>query len=170
MRPAIEMEVVRCHHRAWCWFARHHYLSAEINKSAKCFLGLVDGAPAVFTAALPLVHPRLTKTWRLTRTVVLPDFQGVGMATAITTLVGAICTTMGLGLRATTSHPALIAAKTRSPDWELRSGRKLQRANRHQFGSSSKRIAQQTAAFKYVGGPLPAAAVAQGRLLWAARS
>jgi hypothetical protein len=53
----------------------------------------------------------------------------------------------------------------------MRSAKKLQRSNRHQQwrAGSSKRVAQQTAAFKYIGGPLPAAAVAQGRLLWHAR-
>jgi len=37
-RPAIELTINRVHHRAWDIFKHHHYLTAEINKAAFCFV------------------------------------------------------------------------------------------------------------------------------------
>jgi GNAT superfamily N-acetyltransferase len=35
--PAPSIEVRRCHHGAWQTFAPHHYLSGNLNKSARCY-------------------------------------------------------------------------------------------------------------------------------------
>ena len=45
-RPKVTLEVIRAEHSAWTWFHPHHYLSADLHKGARCFVGLVDGRPA----------------------------------------------------------------------------------------------------------------------------
>jgi hypothetical protein len=72
-RPPLSVEVVRVHASAWQWFAPHHYLTATLNPSARCFLGIVEGRPAVFAAILPQPHHTLKNAWRFSRVVVLPD-------------------------------------------------------------------------------------------------
>jgi hypothetical protein len=41
-RPAIALEIARVHRTAWRLFKPHHYLSGELNKSAKCFVAFVE--------------------------------------------------------------------------------------------------------------------------------
>jgi ABC-type ATPase with predicted acetyltransferase domain len=56
-RPKLEMEIVRTDRSAWQRFKPHHYLSAALNPSAACYVGLVRDQPAAFTAVLPFPHP-----------------------------------------------------------------------------------------------------------------
>jgi len=165
-RPRIELEIVRCEHAAWPWFAPHHYLTHELNKSAKCFMGLIDGAPSAFCGVMPFPHRYVKNTWRTSRTVVLPDFQGIGIGTALSDKIGAIAATNGLGLRTTPTHPAQVASRMHSPNWEMVRERKVRRAIHWRHQTTQTRLAQMTASFRYIGGPVPPAEVAQARLLW----
>lgn len=108
-RPAVRLELVRVHHSAWRGFAPHHYLSADLNRSARCFVGLVDGRPAAFGALLYFPHPKAKDITSLSRLVVLPDFQGLGLgAYAFTEAIGKLCRANGMRMRTHPSHPALI--------------------------------------------------------------
>jgi hypothetical protein len=40
-RPAILLEIARVHRSAWKIFKPHHYLSGDLNKSARCFVAFV---------------------------------------------------------------------------------------------------------------------------------
>lgn len=44
-RPPIEIEIARCHHRAWSLFAAHHYLSRTLNRAARCYLATWNDEP-----------------------------------------------------------------------------------------------------------------------------
>jgi hypothetical protein len=52
-RPAVELEIARVHRKAWALFKAHHYLSTELNRSAKCFAAFVvegcEGASSMQT-------------------------------------------------------------------------------------------------------------------------
>ena len=39
-RPPIELQLFRCRHALWRRFARHHYLSANLSKAARCYVAL----------------------------------------------------------------------------------------------------------------------------------
>ena len=54
-RPAIDLVISRCSHTAWPLFARHHYLSADLNRSAVCFLATLHSQPVCFSSWLPFV-------------------------------------------------------------------------------------------------------------------
>ena len=69
---------MRVDQSAWKLFKPHHYLDANLHRSAKCFVGMVEGQPAAFVAVLPFPHPS-RPGWREHRAVCLPDFQGVGI-------------------------------------------------------------------------------------------
>ncbi len=120
-RPRVTLDLVRCDHSAWRWFAPHHYLSADLNKSARCFVGLVDGSPAAFVALRHFVHPRVSNIQQVTRVVVMPEFQGLGLGRHMLAFAGAMATTAGHRCAITTSHPALIASLARSVDWRMTS-------------------------------------------------
>jgi GNAT superfamily N-acetyltransferase len=114
-RPTIELQLHRCRHVAWRSFARHHYLSANLSKMARCFVALWNGEPVSFCATLPVIGKR--KHWRISRVVTLPDYQGVGIGMRVVEAVADLHRADGCRLNVTASHPALIAHCRRSPKW-----------------------------------------------------
>jgi len=79
----------------------------------------VAGASVAFSAWLPFVGPG-PKTRREHRTVTLPDYQGVGIGNALSDFVASLWTALGYRASSTTTHPAMIRARLRSPNWEMR--------------------------------------------------
>jgi GNAT superfamily N-acetyltransferase len=94
-RPSIPLHIVRCTTSAWPLFAPHHYLSGHINRSSVCFLASWQDRPVAFSAWLPFVgQGPLTR--REHRTVVLPDYQGVGVGMAVSALIASMWKAPGL--------------------------------------------------------------------------
>ena len=44
-RPGIECTIRRVPYEAWAQFGRFHYLTADLHRSAKCYVLAVDGDP-----------------------------------------------------------------------------------------------------------------------------
>ena len=151
-RPAIDLAVVRCKTSAWPLFAAHHYLSRVLMAGAVCFLASWQDRPVAFSAWLPFVG-RGRRARREHRTVTLPDYQGVGIGNRLSATIAALW--KGLGYRAvsTTTHPGMIRARLRSPDWRLRRSPSLATGKRDVFRHAATRL---TAGFEYVGPALPA--------------
>jgi GNAT superfamily N-acetyltransferase len=121
-RPDVNLEIVRVNHEAWRWFAPHHYLSASLHRAARCFVGLVDDAPAAFAAVLPFPHASRSNFSSLSRVVVLPDYQGLGLgAYAFTEAIARITAANGRILLTHPSHPALVRVWARSKLWSMNS-------------------------------------------------
>jgi GNAT superfamily N-acetyltransferase len=151
-RPAVALDVVRCAASAWPLFAHHHYLSGELHRSAVCFLACWQGRPVAFSAWLH--HPGTgPPTRREHRTVTLPDYQGLGLGNRLSAFVAALWKALGYRAVSTTTHPAMIASRLRSPLWRMHrapsmaSGPSRPRRWRH----ATTRL---TAGFTYVGPPL----------------
>lgn len=155
-RPAINIEVRRVHRSAWKLFAHHHYLSHNLSKAAKCFVGFVDGEPAVFTGVISFPHPK-SPGWREHRTVCLPDFQGVGIGNAMSEFVAGLFRATGKPYTSTTGNPAMIYYRAKSKRWKM-----IRKPSRHARGSSSMKQTlrktqawnRNTASFRYLGEPL----------------
>lgn len=114
-RPTIRLQLYRATVDAWALFARHHYLSGQLNRAAQCYLAAWDGAAVAFCATLPLVGRR---GWRrVSRLVTLPDYQGLGVGLRLAEAVGDLEHAAGRRLSLTGSHPAVIAHCRRSPRW-----------------------------------------------------
>lgn len=121
-RPQLELEIVRCDHSAWRWFAPHHYLSAELSRSARCFVGLVRGEPAAFGALLHFPHPKVRDIQSLSRLVVRPDYQGLGLgAYSFVESLAKIAKANGYRMSTHPSHPALVKTWAKSPLWQMTS-------------------------------------------------
>ncbi len=153
-RPRVRLEVVRCQASAWPLFAAHHYLSGELARSAVCFLASWDGRPVAFSAWLPFVGAG-PPTRREHRTVCLPDYQGIGVGNAASALIASLW--RGLGFRAvsTTTHPAMIRARMRSPLWRLRRAPGLASGRERRLRGLKHATTRLTAGFEYVGPALP---------------
>lgn len=125
-RPELRLNVYRADRSAWPVFARHHYLSGQLAPAARCFTGFLGDAPVAFAAFLPSIGHAGVR--RVTRLVVLPDYQGIGLGSRF---LAAVCESMrdeGFRVTITTSHPAMISHLDRSPLWTITAVK--------QFGSS----------------------------------
>jgi GNAT superfamily N-acetyltransferase len=115
-RPPIVLEIHRASPAAWRLFARHHYLSGELARGARCYLAAWNGEPVAFCATLPLVGRRGRR--RFTRIVTLPDYQGMGIGMRVVAAVASLHRAEGLRISVTSSHPALVRHCRRSADWK----------------------------------------------------
>ncbi len=150
-RPDIDMEVIRSDASAWRIFGPHHYLNKSVNRSARMYVGLVEGNAAAFVAVLPLMHPKVKKGFRLSRTVVLPDYQGIGIGEKLSTEIAANYKSMGRQMTSTLAHPALIKARQHSPYWACTRGPSRTALSRTDFQRQSRATGRLTVSFKYVG-------------------
>lgn len=157
-RPELAVEVVRCSVSAWSLFKKHHYLTAAINPSAICFMALVDGKPAGFDAWLPFVGKLKTKqkARRGHRTVVLPDYQGVGIGGRLFTSNAAMWSGLGYRAFSCTAHPAEIRARLASGLWKMtrppgRTAKDTSRLGTKSGMSRARASGRLTASFEYIG-------------------
>jgi ABC-type lipoprotein export system ATPase subunit/GNAT superfamily N-acetyltransferase len=118
-RPTLECALVRLEYDAWRVFAPFHYMSATLNRSAKCFGVMVAGTLASFTSVLYRPHPKVRDIYGFSRTVTLPDWQGLGLASALEDRVGGFYKALGFRLHAYPAHPARIRTHDRSKHWIL---------------------------------------------------
>lgn len=128
-RPRIELEVFRCRNAAWRLFGPHHYLSAKLHHSAQCYLTTWAGRPVAFVAVLPMTGKAGYR--RVSRIVVLPDFQGVGVGSRVLEAVCDLYRRRGEKIGITTGHPGMIAHLLRSAKWR--------RLRRYPLGRRGKR-------------------------------
>jgi ABC-type lipoprotein export system ATPase subunit len=152
-RPAITLQVVRCAASAWPLFAHHHYLSAGLNRSAVCFLASWQGQPVAFSAWLHHAGPG-PPSKREHRTVTLPDYQGVGIGNQLSAFVAALWTALGLRALSTTTHPAMIASRRRSPLWRMHWPPSMASGHSPRARRWRHATTRLTAGFTYVGPPL----------------
>lgn len=61
----------------WEVFRKYHYLNTDINIACRQFVGVMDGEIVCHTGVLPMIMKKDAK--RLHRSVVLPDYQGIGI-------------------------------------------------------------------------------------------
>lgn len=121
--PEVELKIYPCSASLWPLFRRHHYLSADINGSARCFGGWIGDELVAFNAYLHFPHYRVRNIKMGHRLVVLPDYQGLGIGGRFDDWLGQYLYDQGMRYHKVISHPALIAYFQRSPRWrQLRAG------------------------------------------------
>lgn len=155
-RPEIKLEICRVKYETWELFKDHHYLSADLARAAVCFAGFLDGRPVVFSSWMPFVgKSRDGKTGkRESRTVCLPEFQGLGLGAVVSNTLASMWTGLGFRVFSSTSHPSMIARRIRSRDWILKN---QGRSSRGSNSALSARLAKTRAqgrlisSFEYVG-------------------
>lgn len=161
-RPEIQLSVKRAGAEAWTIFRRHHYLSTDLARPAACFVGTVEGQPACFTACL-YTPSRQGGFWREHRTVCLPDFQGVGLGNAMSEFVAGVMLAKGKRYHSTTSHPAMIRHRMKSPLWRcVRPPSRADVSGSNHPSSAASAYYRLTAGFQFIGPPRPEAAEVLG--------
>lgn len=119
-RPQVEIEIAPVGYGAWQLFAPFHYLTANLNRTARCFAAFVGDEPVAFAGVLRRPHPKVRDIMGVSRLVTLPDWQGLGLAFVLVDALGGAYKAVGERLHTYPAHPALIHAFDRSPSWALK--------------------------------------------------
>lgn len=123
-RPEIQLSIESGPRSAWKLFHEHHYLTSDLSPSCRVFLvwATIDNETNLvgFFSILPSKGHK--GQWRDHRVVVLPDYQGLGIGSAMYRAIGdALWDKERKRLRSVTSAPALNRHRTRHPDqWALK--------------------------------------------------
>lgn len=121
-RPSFELEVQRCDWSLWNTFSRYHYMTSQIPKNGECFALYHDGRPIAFTAYRYFSHAKVRDIRMGSRLVVLPDWQGLGIANALEIWLGEYLHAKGLRYRNTVAHPVMVHLYNKSPRWRFCGG------------------------------------------------
>jgi ABC-type lipoprotein export system ATPase subunit len=119
-RPSIDLEIFRCRYETWKVFKQHHYLTQELNAAAKCFCFTWNDKPVGFIAILPMPSGTISDAFRVSRLVILPDYQGLSIGIKILNIFGAMYKSIGKHLYIKTSNPSLFNGMKNSENtWKL---------------------------------------------------
>lgn len=115
-RPEKKFYVRECDRSEWAKFRRYHYLNSDLPSAAKCY-GLYDAEKIVaFIGVLhqPNKNPRIK---RVTRLVVHPDYQGIGLGCKFLNFVAGLYVKENFDFSIVTSAKNLIRALQRDSHW-----------------------------------------------------
>jgi hypothetical protein len=125
-RPPIKLEIEPCKRSAWSIFAPHHYLSSTILNSSRCWCVWWGNKLVGFTSVIAFPHGVIKKAWREHRTVVLPDFQGMGIGVRISdAIANHYVTDLGCRFFSKTAHPRMGEYRDRHPRWRSTSASRV---------------------------------------------
>ena len=152
-RPPINLCIIRAHRSAWRLFAKHHYLSKEINTASKCFVAFWEEKPAAFISIIFFPHPKLKRVWRIHRHVCLPDYQGVGIGMVLEETIASMLKSLKFRCHSPTSHPAKIHYLNQSSNWKIIRKPSIKGNSKMRLWKPDMLRLQAT--FEYVGPPHP---------------
>ena len=150
-RPDIKLDIRKCKRATWRLFAKHHYLTASLP-GGYYFAACIGDRPIAFCAVAAMFGKPDCR--RLSRTVVLPDFQGIGIGSRLSDTIAAMVAADGKRCYATTGHPAMVAYRRASPNWRVK---KVYKHGRKRSGISAEkrgldtRTARARVGFEWVG-------------------
>lgn len=117
-RPNIRLEILPCTADIWPLFRPHHYLDGNINRSARCWVAAWDDTPVGFASSLRFPNGNFHNGWREHRTVILPDYQGLGLGVRVSDAVAEIFRREGYRYFSKTAHPRLGEYRNASSLWK----------------------------------------------------
>jgi GNAT superfamily N-acetyltransferase len=127
--PVAEtVDLFRCDgRRLWSLFRRHHYLSGSYNgHGAIC--GVLDGNLVGFTSYITYPSGTIPQPARRGhRTVILPDYQGMGIGVRLSDALGMLMLREGYRYFSKTSHPRMGGYRNNSPLWKPTSKNEMAR-------------------------------------------
>jgi energy-coupling factor transporter ATP-binding protein EcfA2/GNAT superfamily N-acetyltransferase len=161
-RPPIELTINRVHHSAWQLFRKHHYLDTNLQRSARSFVAEWNGVPVAFSAWQAMPSGTVENAWVEHRTVTLPDYQGVGIGSALSEAIASTLKAIGKRAYSRTSHPAVTKHRVNSSLWRVTG---LPALGKKDGGTTTmKRSTNRlSAGFEYIG---PAMEKEQAIALW----
>jgi len=148
-RPKIELDIRECK-GYWPQFRRYHYLNHDLSKSSRQFVAFYKNKPVGFCAVINFPHPKIKPMWKIHRIVVLPDYQGIGIATKMLDFIGDIYNSKKEYIGITTSLNGFAKNLIRKNKWILiNAGKKNENSNMKSLNKTSS-CNRNTYSFRYV--------------------
>ena len=126
-RPRLTLTIKSTSVDYWRYFSRFHYLDTAISKSAHYYVLLLGDKPIGFHAAIHSTNRDIHSYWRGHRTVILPEFQGMGIGTRFSDAIAEIYVSRGLRYFSKTAHPSFGEHREKSDLWRPTSTNKKSR-------------------------------------------
>jgi len=124
-KPKINVDIIHGDRRLWDVFKKHHYLSEDLPVATRCFFAVWDDNIIGFSATIslpgkipPLYEGDIRKKWRECRTVIIPDFQGLGIGTRFSDAIADLHIEQGYRYFSKTSHMRMGLYRESSPIWK----------------------------------------------------
>lgn len=127
---ADNVDLFRCDgRRLWSLFRRHHYLSGAYHgHGAIC--GVLEGNLVGFASYITYPSGTIAQPARREhRTVILPDYQGMGIGVRLSDALGWIMLLEGYRYFSKTSHPRMGGYRNQSPLWKPTSKNEVARTD-----------------------------------------
>lgn len=137
----------------WNIFKQHHYLSADLNIACRLFVAYLNEQIVGMCAILPqpgvagLKYP----AWRVHRLVVLPDYQGLGIARQLLEYVCDLYLYHERHVYLRTSHVKLISYMKHSSKWQGDGTLRYSHADSGALYGRKVNETRMSTSFKYVG-------------------
>lgn len=156
-KPPMELSVMRCEPEIWEMFAKHHYMSETLNKSCKCLVFFLNGEICGFVGLLNTPRKGTPMAHAISRIVVLPDYQSLGLSGKMLDFVGGLLKSQGEEylLYIKTVHDKMGKWLERSANWSPTSYNGKQRNKTcYEEGKYNHRLDRMSYCYRYDGGPL----------------
>ena len=97
-------------------FRQYHYLNGSLPSTARCYTAVYQDKPIAFIA---VVHTHMkTRYYRVTRLVVLPDYQGIGVGKRLLNFIAELYTSQTkIPFYILTSNPQIIRGNMQN--WKI---------------------------------------------------
>ena len=129
-RPELALTIRSTGPDYWRYFSKYHYLDTGMSRSVHCYVLLLGDKPIGFHAAIHSTNRDIHSYWRGHRTVILPEFQGMGIGTAFSDAIAEIYVSRGMRYFSKTAHPSFGEHREKSPLWRATStNRKSRKAS-----------------------------------------
>lgn len=149
-RPQIELKISRVEADTWNLFKKHHYLTEQVNKSCKFFLFTWNDKIVGIVVLATLPSGTIKNGERLSRTVVLPDYQGLGIGSRISEF---ICSITRGTVFTKTINPSLGIYRENSKYWEAtaKNGKQLRGQSKEKGENTWTTKSRPSFCYKYIG-------------------
>lgn len=118
-KPSIELSVHRCKPKVWDLFKKHHYLSEDVNNAYIFLLFELNNKPIAICVIGYYSGYNLKLSFRESRIVVLPDYQGMGIGSKISEFVAGVVKNNDFNYYTKTTNPALGEYRNKNlNNWE----------------------------------------------------
>lgn len=152
-RPQIQLSVSRVTSQTWNIFKSHHYMTSNVNKSCTFLLFEWNEKPIAIVAVIATPRNNNPNGKAISRVVVLPDYQGIGIGSKICNFIGGIYRNANCDLYIKTVNPALGEYFNKSTNWLPTAHNGKMRKDRNEKHYVN-RLERQSYCHKYVGKPI----------------
>lgn len=124
----LEIKVFLCNgKKLWPFFAPYHYLRSDYNGHG-ALLATIDEQIVGFASYISFPSGTISQPSRREhRTVILPDFQGMGIGVKLSDFLGEFCLNEGFRFFSKTTHPRMGEYRQKSSLWKPTSKNRLER-------------------------------------------